>query len=69
MAAAGIARIAETVATIRGSLDGFDIAVAARPGADLDALQAAGATWAVCEFWPGDRPDQVLQAIERRRPA
>lgn len=69
MAAPGIAQIADTVATIRGSLDGFDIAVAAHPGADLDALRAAGATWAVREFWPGDRPDQVLQAIEQGRPS
>jgi hypothetical protein len=68
MASTGIARIAETVAAIRGGLDGFDIAVAARPDADLGALQAAGATWAVHEFWPGDGPDQVLQVIERGQP-
>lgn len=68
MASAGIARIATAVAEIRGSLDGFDIAVAARPGADLAELQALGATWAVHEFWPGDRPEHVLQVIERGKP-
>jgi alkanesulfonate monooxygenase SsuD/methylene tetrahydromethanopterin reductase-like flavin-dependent oxidoreductase (luciferase family) len=65
MDAAGVAHIAQTIETIRGSREGFDIAVAARPDEDLDALHAAGATWAVHEFWPGDRPDQVLRTIDR----
>lgn len=68
MAATGIARIAETIQEIRGTLDGFDIAMAARPAADLDRLQAIGATWAVHEFWPGDSPEQVLEVIERGKP-
>lgn len=66
---AGVARIAATIAAIRGGLDGFDIAVAAGPGRDLDAFRAVGATWAVHEFWPGDRPEQVLHAIDRGRPS
>ncbi|MEO8816483.1 MAG: LLM class flavin-dependent oxidoreductase [Mycobacterium sp.] len=68
MDTAGVGEIADAVAAIRGSRDGFDIAVAARPGEDLNALQAAGATWAVHEFWPGDRPEQVLRTIERGKP-
>ena len=64
----GIARIADTIRDARGDLAGFDIAVAARPGADLDELRAAGATWAVHEFWPGDRPEKVLAVIERGSP-
>ncbi|BBX15093.1 MULTISPECIES: LLM class flavin-dependent oxidoreductase [Mycobacteriaceae] len=64
----GIARIAETVAAARGGLADFDIAVAAGPGADLDRLRALGATWAVREFWPGDRPDKILRVIERCAP-
>jgi hypothetical protein len=63
--AAGIARIAETVETVRGSREGFDIAVVARRGEDLDALNAAGATWAMHAFWPGHRPDQMLRVIDR----
>jgi alkanesulfonate monooxygenase SsuD/methylene tetrahydromethanopterin reductase-like flavin-dependent oxidoreductase (luciferase family) len=68
MDAAGVARVARAIETVRGSREGFDIAVAARPDEDFDALRAAGATWAVREFWPGDRPDQVLRAIDRGRP-
>lgn len=68
MDTAGIARIVEKIATLRASIDGFDVAVAAGPDADLAALQAAGATWAVREFWPGDRPAQVLAVIGRGHP-
>jgi alkanesulfonate monooxygenase SsuD/methylene tetrahydromethanopterin reductase-like flavin-dependent oxidoreductase (luciferase family) len=64
----GIARIADAVAAARGSLAGFDIAVAAPDDVDLDRLRAAGATWAVREFWPGDSPDKVLQVIEQDAP-
>ncbi|HEU0191736.1 MAG TPA: LLM class flavin-dependent oxidoreductase [Mycobacterium sp.] len=69
MDAAGIARIAQTVESIRGSRDGFDIAAAVRADTTLDDLRAAGATWVVHEFWPGDRPDQVLRLIERGKPS
>jgi alkanesulfonate monooxygenase SsuD/methylene tetrahydromethanopterin reductase-like flavin-dependent oxidoreductase (luciferase family) len=61
---AGIARIAEAVSQLRGSREGFDIAVAVRPGDDLDGLAAVGATWAMHAFWPGHRPDQVLRLID-----
>lgn len=66
--AAGVARIALAVAQLRGVREGFDIAVAVRPGDDLDRLAAAGATWAMQAFWPGHRPDQVLRAIDRGKP-
>ncbi|HET9875413.1 MAG TPA: LLM class flavin-dependent oxidoreductase [Mycobacterium sp.] len=66
--AAGVARIAATITTIRGNLEGFDIAVPARADEDLDGFRAAGATWAMHEFWPGDRPDRVLQIIDRGKP-
>lgn len=65
---AALARIAETVRAIRGGLDGFDIAVAARADADLDRLSTIGVTWAVHEFWPGATPDQVLRIIETDKP-
>ena len=66
--AAGVTRIADTVATIRGTRDGFDIAVAVRGDTGLDDYRRAGATWLVHEFWPGDHPGRVLRAIERDRP-
>lgn len=64
-----VARIAKDVAAIRGSRDGFDIAIVARPGDDLEPFRAAGATWAMHAFWPGHRPDQVLRATRRGAPA
>jgi hypothetical protein len=64
----GVERVAVAVETVRGSREGFDIAVVARPGDDLDGLAAAGATWAMHAFWPGHRPDQVLRVIKRGRP-
>ncbi|MFP1155475.1 LLM class flavin-dependent oxidoreductase [Mycobacterium sherrisii] len=66
--AAGVAQIAAAVAQLRGGREGFDVAVAVRPGDDLDGLAAAGATWAMHAFWPGHRPDQVLRAIDRGIP-
>lgn len=65
----GVRRIAENVETIRGNRTGFDIAVVAVPGDDLDSYRAAGATWAMHAFWPGHRPDQVLRAINRGKPS
>lgn len=64
----GISRIADSVAAVRGSLEGFDIAVAAGADTDFDRLQATGATWAVREFWPGDSPEKVLRVVERGAP-
>jgi len=61
----GIARIADAVSAVRGDLEGFDIAVAMRDDTDLDRVQAAGATWAVVEFWPGDSPAKVLRVVEQ----
>lgn len=68
MDAAGVARIAGTVATIRGGLDGFDIAVPVRADTSPADFRAAGATWLVHEFWPGADRDQVLRVIERGKP-
>lgn len=70
MDASGVARIAAAVEALRGSRDGFDIAVGTRPGHMPDAdLLAAGGTWAMHEFWPGDRPEQVLRVIEAGPPS
>lgn len=65
---ADIPLIFEAVAEIRGDIDGFDVAVVARPDTDVDAFQTAGATWAMHAFWPGHRPDQVLRLIESGPP-
>lgn len=64
----GIASIAEAIRAVRGDLAGFDIAVAARPDADLDRLRTIGATWVVHEFWPGDTLENILRVIARKAP-
>jgi alkanesulfonate monooxygenase SsuD/methylene tetrahydromethanopterin reductase-like flavin-dependent oxidoreductase (luciferase family) len=63
-----VAQIADTIEQLRGSREGFDIAVKTKPGTDAAEFAAAGATWAMHAFWPGDRPDQVLRVIEAGRP-
>lgn len=60
--------IAESVAAVRGTREGFDIAVVACPGEDLDALRETGARWAMHAFWPGHRVNQVLRVIDRGKP-
>ena len=58
----------DTIRRERGHLDGFDVAVAARRGANLVDLERIGATWALHSFWPGHTPDQVLRFVARGRP-
>ncbi|MDZ7734682.1 MAG: LLM class flavin-dependent oxidoreductase [Acidimicrobiia bacterium] len=52
------------VATERGGLEGFDVAVVAVPGRDLAPYEEAGATWAMHVFSPGATADDL-----RRRAA
>jgi alkanesulfonate monooxygenase SsuD/methylene tetrahydromethanopterin reductase-like flavin-dependent oxidoreductase (luciferase family) len=64
-----VGQILERVRCLRGSLDGFDLALAAHPGVSLSDLELAGATWAMHAFWPGNRPDQVMRFISRGVPS
>ena len=64
-----VGQILERVRRLRGSLDGFDLALAAHPGVSLSDLELAGATWAMHAFWPGNRPDQVMRFISRGVPS
>ena len=66
---AQVGQIIERIRQQRGSLDGFDIALAAHPGVSLSDLRQAGATWVMHAFWPGHRPDQVLRFISRGVPS
>lgn len=61
----GLARVVEQVATERGSLDGFDVAVLAHPGIDVTALADRGATWAMWSFLPGDTAADVEADLAR----
>jgi alkanesulfonate monooxygenase SsuD/methylene tetrahydromethanopterin reductase-like flavin-dependent oxidoreductase (luciferase family) len=59
----GLARMLDIVVTERGSLDGFDVAVLAAPGADLEAMATLGATWAMWSFLPGEPIADILPVI------
>ncbi|WP_418002493.1 hypothetical protein ACNO8X_20595 [Mycobacterium sp. PDNC021] len=67
--ASTVAQIANTIDELRGSREGFDIAVKTRPGTDAAEFARAGATWAMHAFWPGDAADQVLRVITAGRPS
>lgn len=66
--AAQVDQIMERVREVRGSLEGFDVALAAHPGVSLTDLKLMGATWAMHAFWPGHRPDQVMRFVSRGVP-
>jgi len=61
----GLARMLDVVAAERGSLDGFDVAIVAHPGADVPAMAERGATWAMWAFQPGDGPTDIAPFLER----
>ena len=65
---AQVGQILELVRQLRGSLEGFDVALTAHPGVSLSDLKLVGATWAMHAFWPGHRPDQVMRFISRGVP-
>ena len=65
---AQVAEIVDRIRQLRGSLEGFDVALAAHPGVSLTDLELAGGTWAMHAFWPGHRPDQVMRFISRGVP-
>ena len=57
----------EAVAAERGTLDGYDVALPAFPGSDMDAFERAGATWSLWHFYLDEsqvlRADDVLSAV------
>ena len=61
----GFKRLVEVVHAERGSLTGFEFAVASHPSANVDPYIDAGATWLFHAFWPGNTVDQVLRFIGR----
>lgn len=57
-----LGRMIDLVIAERGSLDGFDIAMLAFRGVDIDAHAKRGATWAMWTFLPGEPAAEVLAA-------
>jgi alkanesulfonate monooxygenase SsuD/methylene tetrahydromethanopterin reductase-like flavin-dependent oxidoreductase (luciferase family) len=53
----------EAVARERGTLDGFDVALPAFDGADMDSFARAGATWALWQFYPPSPADDIIAAV------
>jgi len=62
-------QIVGRIRELRGSLEGFDVALAVHPGISLSELEEVGATWAMHAFWPGHRPDQVMRFISNGAPS
>ena len=56
----GFRRMLDVVAAERGDLDGFEVSVLAHPGVDVPAFAAAGATWAMWSFLPGEPAVDVM---------
>ena len=59
----GLSRVIDLVVAERGSLDGFDVAVAVGSGADVDDLERRGATWAMWDFGPGEPAARIAARI------
>jgi alkanesulfonate monooxygenase SsuD/methylene tetrahydromethanopterin reductase-like flavin-dependent oxidoreductase (luciferase family) len=53
----------DLVARERGTLDGFDVALPAFPGSDMDQFARAGATWALWHFYPPHPADDIIRAV------
>jgi alkanesulfonate monooxygenase SsuD/methylene tetrahydromethanopterin reductase-like flavin-dependent oxidoreductase (luciferase family) len=53
----------DLVARERGTLDGFDVALPAFPGSDMDQFARAGATWALWHFYPPHPADDIFRAV------
>ncbi|HLH46670.1 MAG TPA: LLM class flavin-dependent oxidoreductase [Acidimicrobiales bacterium] len=58
-------RMLERVAAIRGSLDGYDLALEAGPDTDPDDLVRAGATWALTPVATGVSRREALAVVDR----
>ena len=53
----------DVIAAERGTLDGFDVALPAFPGSDMEAFERAGATWALWHFYPPAPADDIMKAV------
>jgi alkanesulfonate monooxygenase SsuD/methylene tetrahydromethanopterin reductase-like flavin-dependent oxidoreductase (luciferase family) len=58
-----LAPMLDVIAAERGSLHGYDVALMASPGSDMEAFERAGATWAMWSFYPPDPADDIMKAV------
>lgn len=68
MDATQVAVALDAVREVRGSLDGFDVALNVTPGTDGAEVAGRGATWAMHSFGPRATVAEVMAVIERDRP-
>ena len=64
-----LADVVATLESLRGSLSGFDIAVAVSPSTDVRPYSSAGATWCLTDFDPATLRLAVVQAVIAAGPA
>jgi alkanesulfonate monooxygenase SsuD/methylene tetrahydromethanopterin reductase-like flavin-dependent oxidoreductase (luciferase family) len=53
----------DVIARERGTLEGFDVALPASPGSDMDKFASAGATWAMWGFYPPSPASDIFKAV------
>jgi Luciferase-like monooxygenase len=53
----------DLVARERGTLDGFDVALPAFPGSDMDKFAGAGANWALWHFYPPGPANDIIHDV------
>ncbi len=67
--AGGLRRMLDTVLEVRGSLDGFEVAVNCEPGGDGGEWADCPIDWLLQAFGPTATADEVLAVIEAGPPA
>ena len=50
----------DVIAAERGTRDGFDVALPAFPGSDMETFERAGALW---HFYPPAPADDIMKAV------
>ena len=58
-----LAELVDVVAEVRGSLDGFDVAVMTTPDHAIEEYEKRGATWAVHEMRPHQTIGEILRVV------
>ncbi|MGD9702002.1 MAG: LLM class flavin-dependent oxidoreductase [Acidimicrobiia bacterium] len=64
-----VASMLDLVRSVRGSLDGFDVALNVEPGQDGSLQGDLGATWVMHAFGAAATVAEVMAVIERGRPS
>ena len=63
-----VVRMLEVIGSIRGGLDGYDVAMLVEPGGDVAGFADAGITWAMWSFEPGDPLTDIRAVVDAGPP-